>query len=457
MGSFMLYALVKLISIAGIRTFFNRISSQNLDQIPKEGAVIFVCNHPNTMMDPLIVGSTCGRNLYFFAKSTIFNNFFTRWILNQLRVVPVYRKQDNPTQTNKNIDTFYKGYEILESGESFLIFPEGTSTGDRTLGKIKTGAARIGFGAIENNNWRLNISLVPVGLSYSNAVKFRSDVIVRYGKPIDLKSYQKEYEADKISAVQQLTEQIETALSKLTTNVNDLSFEKIVNALELIYKKELMVDLGLDIQNKTDDFSATKGLVHAVEWYCKNRPEEVEEFEGMLDRYQNRLDLLKLKDEFLDPASGSTTMAQRIRVISYIILGFPVYVYGLINNAIPYKFPRWYAKNFVRDKSVIAPTKLITGMGIFIIFYSIQIFLFAFFSGNTPLTIFYAFTLVPSGNFVLSYIHQVRNYRQHLRFLSIFYRKRIIMYELIEERQTLIQYLNNAKKAYMKIEGINPI
>jgi hypothetical protein len=311
--------------------------------------------------------------------------------------------------------------------------------------------------AIKNNNWKLNISLVPVGLSYSNAVKFRSDVIVRYGKPIDLKSYRKVYDADKVSAVQQLTEQIETALSKLTTNVNDLAFEKIVNALELIYKKELMVDLGLDIENKTDDFSATKGLVHAVEWYCENRPDEVEEFEGMLDRYQNRLDLLKLKDEFLDPASGSITMAERIKVISYIILGFPVYLYGLINNVIPYKFPRWYAKNFVRDKSVIAPTKLITGMGIFIIFYSIQIFLFTFFSGNTLLTIFYIFTLVPSGNFVLSYIHQVRNYRQHLRFLSIFYRKRIIMYELIEERQTLIQYLNNAKEAYMKIEGINPV
>ena len=109
----MLYALVKLISIAGIRTFFNRISSQNLDQIPKQGAIIFVCNHPNTMMDPLIVGSTCGRNLYFFAKSTIFNNFFTSWILNRLQVIPVYRKQDDPKQTNKNIDTFYKGYDCL--------------------------------------------------------------------------------------------------------------------------------------------------------------------------------------------------------------------------------------------------------------------------------------------------------------------------------------------------------
>ena len=334
----MLYPLVKLISIAGIRTFFNRISSQNLDQIPKEGSVIFVCNHPNTMMDPLIVGSTCGRNLYFFAKSTIFNNFFTRWVLNRLRVIPVYRKQDDPTQTNKNIDTFYKGYEILESGESFLIFPEGTSTGDRTLGRIKTGAARIGFGAIENNNWKLNISLVPVGLSYSNAVKFRSDVIVRYGKPIDLKSYQKEYEADKVSAVQQLTEQIETALSKLTTNVNDLAFEKIVNALELIYKKELMIDLGLDLKNKSDDFSATKGLVSGVEWYFKNRPSKIEEFKGMLKKYQDNLNLLKLKDEFLNPSTKSVSLIQRVKIITYILLGFPIYLYGLINNIIPYNY-----------------------------------------------------------------------------------------------------------------------
>jgi len=120
MGSFMLYALVKLISIAGIRTFFNRISSQNLDQIPKEGAVIFVCNHPNTMMDPLIVGSTCGRNLYFFAKSTIFNNFFTRWVLNRLRVIPVYRKQDDPTQTNKNMIHFLKDTRSLNRVNHFL-------------------------------------------------------------------------------------------------------------------------------------------------------------------------------------------------------------------------------------------------------------------------------------------------------------------------------------------------
>lgn len=452
----MLYGLIKLISLAGVRTFFSQISPQHLDHIPKDGPVIFVCNHPNTMIDALLVGTTCKRKLYFFAKATLFSNPFSRWFLPKLQLVPVYRKQDDPTQSGKNVDTFEKGYEILENGNAFLIFPEGISTGDRTLSKIKTGAARIGFGAMVKNNWLLDVAMVPVGLSYKNAIKFKSDVIVRYGQPIYLNSFQSEFQIDEANTVNQLTDQIETALSKLTTNVNDLAFEEIVSALESIYKKELMVDLGLDLESKSDEFSVTKGLVYGVEWYFKHRPDKVEEFKDMLHRYQNHLDLLKLKDEFLDPASDSATLMQRIKILFYIILGFPFYLYGLINNIIPYKFPRWFAKRVAQTKSQIAPTKLVSGLGIFIILYSIEILIFAFLSENLPLTFLYAFTLIPSGNFVLFYLSRVRNYRQHLRFLTIFYRKRNIMYRVIQERQALIQYLNEAKDKYMKIEGINP-
>ena len=253
----MLYRLIKLISLASVHTFYRRVSSQHLDQIPNKGPIIFVCNHPNTMIDPLLVGTTCKRKLFFFAKATLFNNTFTNWILKNLQLVPIYRRQDDSSQTNKNTDTFEKGYQILEKDGAFLIFPEGISTGDRKLSKIKTGAARIGFGAMVRNNWGLNINIVPVGLSYSNPIKFKSNVIIRYGKPIQLKSFEKDYKHDERNCVKQLTSQIQTALSKLTTNINDLESEEIVSALELIYKKELMIDLGLDLKNKSDDFSAT--------------------------------------------------------------------------------------------------------------------------------------------------------------------------------------------------------
>jgi len=450
----LLYGLIKLISFAGVRTFFRRISPQHVNNIPAKDPVIFVCNHPNTMMDPLVVGTTCNRKLFFFAKSTLFNNPFSKWLLPKLQLVPVYRKQDDSTQINKNEDTFEKGFQILKDKGAFLIFPEGVSTGDRTLSKIKTGAARIGFGAMVNNNWELDITMIPVGLSYSNAIKFKSNVIVRYGKPIKLKAFKQQYDLDEFKVVNQLTDQIETALSKLTTNVNDLASEEIVSALELIYKKELMTNLGLDLKNKFDDFSATKGLVNGVEWYFKNKPNKVEEFKEMFQNYQNDLSLLELKDEFLDPSNKSVTFFERIQIVTYIILGFPIYLYGIINNIIPYKLPRLMAKQFARSKSEIAPTKLITGIGIFVIYYILEILIFSALVSNTLLTTIYILSLIPSGNFVLSYIFRIRRYRQHLRFLTIFYQKRYLMYQIIEERQALIQFINEAKNEYIKIKGI---
>ena len=94
-------------------------------------------------------------------------------------------------------------------------------------------------------------------------------------------------------------------------------------------------------------------------------------------------------------------------------------------------------------------------MGVFIIYYFIEIIIFAIVTNNVLFTILYSLSLIPSGNFVLSYIYQIRKYRQHLRFLTVFYQKRNIVYQIIEERQKLIKYINEAKDEYMRIENIN--
>ena len=218
----MLYTLIKILSIVSVRTFFNRVSLWHEDRIPKDGPVIFVSNHPNTMMDPLVLGISCKRDLHFLAKSTLFSNSIKRFFLTRLKLVPVYRKQDNPDGMLKNKDTFEKGFNILKNKGAFLIFPEGVSTGDRILEKIKTGAARIGFGAETKNNFQLGVKIIPVGLSYSDVIKFRSDVFVRFGKPIVLGGYKESFMADEKQTINNVTDEIEIALNKLTTNVSEL-------------------------------------------------------------------------------------------------------------------------------------------------------------------------------------------------------------------------------------------
>ena len=88
----MLYSFIHQISLLAIKLFFNQISLQNKETVPTTDPVIFVANHPNFFMDPLIIGSLSPRKLHFFAKSTLFNTPIKNWILSRLPFVPVYRK-----------------------------------------------------------------------------------------------------------------------------------------------------------------------------------------------------------------------------------------------------------------------------------------------------------------------------------------------------------------------------
>ena len=105
---------------------------------------------------------------------------------------------------------------------------------------------------------------MPVGLSYLRCYKFKSDVVIKYGNPIRLNDFKNDYLENKFDTVKSVTSKIELALRNLTTNVNIIESEEVVSALESIYKKELMLELGLDAKNTSDEFAATKGLVNGV-------------------------------------------------------------------------------------------------------------------------------------------------------------------------------------------------
>ncbi|NOZ74804.1 MAG: hypothetical protein GXO90_05420 [FCB group bacterium] len=452
----MLYRFIKFLAIVAVRTFFNRITIRHRSRLPNSGPVIFVANHPNTMIDPMVIGYAVNRDLTYLAKSTIFKRPLNHWILSKLRLVPVFRKMDNPNETAKNERTFEKCYHILEKGDAFLIFPEGVSTGEQTINKIKTGAARIGFGAEQRNDFSLGVQIVPVGISYSDITKFRSDVTIRFGRPIELREYFDLYKKDEVRAVKEVTQHIDEALHKLTLTLEYLEIESIVEAIKKIYRQELAVELGKVKGRGVSDFSINKGLINAVEWFYRRYPEKVERFKSDLDHYLRNLNRLHVKDEFLQPQGNSSPLAHRIRMILILLAGFPLFIFGLINNYIPHKIPRWYTQTKGVEKSMFATTKMVIGIGSFLLYYALILSLVFLLSGSWVITVIYALLMPPSGNFVLRYVHWVDAYRQHLTFLSIFYQKKQLLYRLIADRNRLISDLNQFKEEYFAESGFIP-
>ena len=72
-------------------------------------------------------------------------------------------------------------------------------------------------------------------------------------------------------------------------------------------------------------------------------------------------------------------------------------------------------------------------------------------TGHITFTILFLISLVPSGNFALYYSKSLMKYRQHIKFLSIFYKKRKIIFDVIKQRADLLQFIEDSKLRYQKI------
>ena len=446
----MIYSLIHKVSVLAIKLFFNQISIQNKHIVPATGPIIFVANHPNFFMDPLIIGSYCPRKLYFFAKSTLFNSQLKKRILTKLNLVPVYRKIDDEKNMSGNVNSFKKGYKILENSGAFLIFPEGVSIGKRVLEKLKTGAARIGLEAEFKNDFNLNIVIIPIGLSYSDQVRFRSNIMIRFGDPIKLDNFEKDYKTNQVETVKKVTTIIEQSLNNLTNYYQTNQIEDIVQGLELIYKMELMTELGMEVDNKNDDFIASKILTDAVQWYEDNEPDLIIQFRKKLNKYIELLKQLDIRDEFLDPVRQEKRKWGKTKTILFLIIGSPLFIWGIITNYIPYILPRVLVKITNKDQSEEASWKLIYGFIFFVFYYAASITLFWKLTQNLFLTFLFISSLIPSGDFALYYSKNIKKYKQHVKFLSIFYEKRTLIFEIIQRRIELLQFIEESKNRYLQ-------
>jgi len=67
------------------------------------------------------------------------------------------------------------------------------------------------------------------------------------------------------------------------------------------------------------------------------------------------------------------------------------------------------------------------------------------------LLILFVLSLIPSGNFALYYSKSMVKYGQHIRFLSMFYRKRSIVFEIIKQRIELLKLIEDSKNKYIEV------
>lgn len=111
---------------------------------------------------------------------------------------------------------FEEAYNILAHDGCICIFPEGTSHDRPDFIKLKAGIALMALGAMSEKNCK-PVKIVPAGLNYFNREKFRSEVILEYGRPFEIPvEWAEEYKTNKRLAIEKLLNEIEIRMKAVT-------------------------------------------------------------------------------------------------------------------------------------------------------------------------------------------------------------------------------------------------
>lgn len=452
------YNFIKLILRFAINIFFDDVEIHNIKNIPKEGPILIASNHPSSIMDALVLGVKIPRKIHYIGHSGLFSNLISKKFLYAMGIIPVYRRFDNPDNMNKNDDMFRTAFAILEEGKCIGIFPEGTSQTDRKVLKLKTGTARIALGAENQNNFTLGVTIIPLGLYFTARHQFRSNVLLNVGKPIIVSEFKEDYLTDEYKGVHLLTDKISLELGKLTVNIQKEDLNDFVIDLEKIYRTPLKNTLEEDeIHISGDeifkDMFLTKHLADAVSYYLENDPEKASELRHDVKYYRMKIDRLNLHDSFLQSDIKKSKVTKRSwKIAVWSIVGFPLWIAGVITNYPPYRFAEYVGKKIGYDQTKTSSALLIGGGIGFLAYYFLETLLIWNF--YTPVIGLIFLACLPFLGFgALAYRKKVKYRWKIWQFSLTLLTNRHIVKKLKLERKSIIRRLDEFKDDYLKVMG----
>lgn len=207
----MLYQLIHGVAKPLVRVVW-RPEILGKSNVPKQGPVIVASNHLS-FIDSVVIPLTCPRQVHFIAKDQYFiqpgiKGAIQRGFFEGVGMLPVNR--DSPRAAQESLDL---GLGLLQQGECFGIYPEGTRSKD---GRLWRGRSGIGWLVLQSG-----APVVPVGLVGTEKVQSLEQryprlahVKVQFGEPLYLK--EKYEHLPNAKARQGITDEVMLAIRDLT-------------------------------------------------------------------------------------------------------------------------------------------------------------------------------------------------------------------------------------------------
>jgi 1-acyl-sn-glycerol-3-phosphate acyltransferase len=340
-----------------------------MEKLPPNTTFIFAPNHQNALTDALaLLTLKHSWQPIFLARADIFKKPLVSKILTFLKIMPVYRIRDGFENLSLNDKIFLKTMDVIRNGNGLVILPEGNHAGFKRLRQLKKGIARIALQTEDASDGSLNIHIVPVGLDYSNYVRYRSKLLIRIGEPFPVKKYLDLYRQNKPLAYNALIDELSERIKAEMIHIEDEESYNEYLFLNQLFPKRLIKENKLP-NTLNQAFEISKKLISKLD---RLKESDRDNFNGIIQLAQELRS--RISTNRVMPQALPLTLSKAINLfwmIPLFIVLSPAAILGFVNHFIPIVIPYRLSKKF-EDVQFHSSVRHATGLLLLPIAYLIQ-------------------------------------------------------------------------------------
>jgi glycerol-3-phosphate O-acyltransferase/dihydroxyacetone phosphate acyltransferase len=387
----MLYQLLRSATHVALRWYYGDVIVQGHARIPARGPVLIVANHPNALVDAMLIVSAVDRRVLLTAKATLFENPLLAPLLSAVGVVPLRRAKDeraavrSGTTVARNDDAFRMVTEAFRQNRVVLVFPEGISHDEPSLAQLKSGAARMALGARDAGVRATHI--LPVGLVFEEKERPRSRVLVRIGEPLDVDSWCAAHTAYDAGA---LTSEIDARLRRVTLNF--ATAERASLAVRVARALAALAEVPASVGAR-DAFVLQAELAARVELATDGLVTAPASLVRAADVFVTRLDAFETELAKRSVALADSRISLRVRhgirfafrEAALLVLALPIALLGRLTHWIPIQGARVFALRSSASRSSRdqpAMRTIVLGFAALLLWYALLAVLLTYWMGG---------------------------------------------------------------------------
>ena len=289
----------------------------------------------------------------FLARANVFKNPIFNKALRAMGLLPAYRMgYEGLAAVRNNQATFEDAGQSLKDGETVMLYPEAGHQDKRWLGTFKLGYLRIAFAAAENMGFEQDIMVLPSCNHYSNYFHARTDMLIKFGKPISLKPYYESYKEAPRETMVEVNKIVREAIKEMMLHIEDIeNYDAIDFLRENGYGKKYARSHGYKVNYLPARLLSDQCLVNDLQKAKDEHPEEMKKVYADTLELAKGIEELKIRDWLFERNPGAEALL--LRGLGLVTLS-PLFAVSIIPTGLLFVIPEIFMKRMIKDQMFVS-------------------------------------------------------------------------------------------------------